>query len=312
LAYSVNELDRENMISMGITIDFFHYKCEIPHFIRHTKQCQKCFNFGHDLNSCSNNKKCRNCSSTEHEIKDCEKNYDERTCGNCGGNHRSSYLHCPSRIDYINNNPIRRRKSILKRNLRADTEVQTTPGLYNSQVNYNNQARPDNQEATKRKLIWEDEIEQLAPEQTEQRTRPLYANVLQNEYTSTPTSAPLPKRDPPTRKPRITRSMACPQQANYSQTAQCNSIWEIEDEPVQTTHINQPTEQEPRPLNNEQDYQFISLEQFINIMECFMKYLLFSNRRPRTFTEAKPYLQYLMNNICGWMPDLTNYADTDT
>ena len=47
LAYLVHENDRENLIKFGFSIDFFHYVCELPNFLKYTKQCYRCWDFGH-------------------------------------------------------------------------------------------------------------------------------------------------------------------------------------------------------------------------------------------------------------------------
>ena len=45
IAYLVKQPDREQLISFGLNFDFFHYKCELPHFLKYTKQCFKCWCF---------------------------------------------------------------------------------------------------------------------------------------------------------------------------------------------------------------------------------------------------------------------------
>ena len=132
LAYLVKQSDREQLINFGLNLDFLHYKCELPHFLKYTKQCFKCWSFGHTKDSCDKDTMCVKCGSNHHK-NDCASSFSDLCCVNCGGEHTASNLNCPKRLQYIKENPKpyipykKRQQEKLRGRKQANT--QTSPGL---------------------------------------------------------------------------------------------------------------------------------------------------------------------------------------
>lgn len=65
-------------------------------FIPATKQCYRCFRFGHLSKQCkSTNEKCFTCGDSGHTKKECKSK--EPKCNNCGQAHESTSRNCPER-----------------------------------------------------------------------------------------------------------------------------------------------------------------------------------------------------------------------
>lgn len=109
--------DIKNLVQDGLSIMYYHFKCEPCHELPVPNQCDKCLIWGgHPTNKCKSAKLCIRCGSHEHPSRDCPIAQEDRKCSNCGGNHIALYKGCKAYKE-AQNRLIEQQKE--KKNLKA-------------------------------------------------------------------------------------------------------------------------------------------------------------------------------------------------
>ena len=272
LAYLTQTSDRENIINFGLHLDAFHYVCELPNFLKYTKQCFKCWGFGHTQDSCENTLNCVRCGGNHHK-KDCTNEFTDTCCKNCGGEHVASNLNCPSRLQYINENPrlyVPRKKNPVKSKTKKQADTQTTPTI----------------NTTPKHMSWSDIMEHG---QQVQNNRPLYVDVLKGN-TQTNVNVQYPSSTPANSG----------RQANASQPQVSTCTPQIPQSNI--AHYERIS---ASPINSTQQYRYInkdtkliSLNVFFILVENVLSYLI-HRPGPPILEEITPFLHGIIKEFIG-------------
>lgn len=108
-------------------IDLTYYKEKVHPFISGTRQCQKCFRFGHTKFQCKSQARCDKCGA-DHQTLECKALKAE--CLHCHGNHLASSLNCPERSRQNNIKII-----MATKNLSYNETVEMFPQYTNNRFN---------------------------------------------------------------------------------------------------------------------------------------------------------------------------------